>query len=190
MTTTPQDRQKEAPMWFTALVTLAGLVLIASVGGIVWLAQNDAPGGSPADDAELRGELVGVADQYFVEANTYDFTNVADYKARVHPLMTEQNRKTFDATMQQIAKGFADIGARATGTVRRAAIETLDGDSATVMVTGDAQFDSTRIKRTYFPRWEIELVEVDGEWLVDSHTELGDSGIFSTTGSGAGLSGQ
>jgi Mce-associated membrane protein len=188
--TTRQDGEKEAPMWFVALVTLAGLVLVASVGAIVWLAQKDAASASPADDVDQRGELIGMAEQYFVEANTYDFTNVPDYKARVHPLMTEQNRKTFDSTMQQIAGGFAEIEAQAKGTVRQAAIETMDGDSALVMVTGDAEFDSTRVKRTYFPRWEIALIQVDGEWLVDSHTELGDSGIFSTSGSGTGLAGQ
>jgi len=184
------DGQKEAPMWFIALVTMASLVLVASVGAVVWLAQQDAASADPADDADLRGDLTGVAEQYFVEANTYDFTNVPDYKSRVHPLMTDQNRRTFDATMQQIAGGFAEIKARATGTVRQAAIETLDGDSATVMVTGDAQFDSTRIKRTYYPRWEIVLVHVGSGWLVDSHTELGDSGVFSTVDAGAGAAHQ
>jgi len=83
-----QDGQKEAPMWFIALVTMASLVLVASVGAVVWLAQQDAASADPADDADLRGDLIGVAEQYFVEANTYDFTNVPDYKSRVHPLMT------------------------------------------------------------------------------------------------------
>lgn len=180
-----QRGQSEAPSLFVALVAVVGLVLVASIGAIVWLARGDSADASTSTgDADLRGELVGVAEQFFVEANTYDFTDVADYKGRVHPLMTEQNRKTFDATMQQIAEGFADIKARATGTVRRAAVETVDDDSATVMVTGDAQFDSTRLERTYFPRWEVALRLVDGEWLVENHTELGDSGIFSTTPGG------
>jgi hypothetical protein len=184
----PSDRRSETPSWFVAVVAVAGLLLAASAGVIGWVLVHDpATADTPeaaAADTEVRGELVGVARQYFVEANTYDFTDVAAYKARVHPLMTEENRQTFDATMGKIASGFADIEARATGTVRQAAVEKLDDDSAVVMVTGDAQFDSTTIKRTFFPRWEVELRLVDGEWLVDSHTELGDSGLFSTTPGG------
>jgi Mce-associated membrane protein len=182
-----EQRRPEAPTWFVALAAAAALLLVASGGAIGWLLQRDSAAAETSEvatDPDVRGELIGVAEQYFVEANTYDFTDVADYKARVHPLMTEQNRRTFDATMQQIAQGFADIEARATGTVRQAAVETVDDDSATVMVTGDAQFDSTRIKRTYFPRWEVALRLVDGEWLVENHTELGDSGLFSTTPGG------
>ena len=183
MISQPQ-RRSDAPTWFVALVAVAALVLAASGGTIGWLLQRDsAAAATPeaAADADVRGEVVGVAEQYFVEANTYDFTEVAEYKARVHPLMTEPNRETFDSTMGQIAEGFAKIEAHATGTVRQAAVEKLDDDSAVVMATGDARFDSTTIKRTYFPRWEIMLRLVDGRWLVDSHTELGDSGIFSTT---------
>jgi hypothetical protein len=181
----PSQRRSEPPSWFVAIVAVAGLLLAASAGVIGWVLVHDpAAADTPeaaAADTEVRGELVGIAKQYFVEANTYDFTDVDAYKARVHPLMTGQNQQTFDATMRQIAAGFADIKARATGTVRQAAVEKLDDDSAVVMVTGDAEFDSTRIKRTYFPRWEVELRLVDDEWLVDSHTELGDSGLFSTT---------
>lgn len=188
--TTQRDRRAETPTWFVALVAVAALVLVASAGVLVWLARQDSADASTAvtDDgsAQLRGDLVGIAEQYFVEANTYDFTDVPDYKRRVHPLMTDQNRTTFDKTMAQIAPSFAKVKAHATGTVRQSAVETLDDDSATVMVTGDAQFESTSIKRTYFPRWEVMLRLVDGEWLVDSHTELGDSGVFSATGGAGG----
>jgi hypothetical protein len=188
--TTQQARKSEAPTWFVALVAVAALVLVASVGVLVWLARQDSADASTAvaddDSAELRGELVGIAEQYFVEANTYDFTDVADYKRRVHPLMTDLNRKNFDKTLAQIAPSFAKVKARATGTVRQSAVETLDDDSATVMVTGDARFESTSIRRTYYPRWEVMLQLVDGEWLVDSHTELGDSGVFSATGGAGG----
>jgi Mce-associated membrane protein len=186
---TEQSRRSETPTWFVAVVALAALVLVSSTGVIVWLARSDSADASAAvaDDGstELRGELVGIAEQYFVEANTYDFTDVADYKRRVHPLMTEQNIQTFDTTLAKIAPSFAKVEAHATGTVRQSAVETLDDDSATVMVTGDAEFESTTIKRTYYPRWEVMLRLVDGEWLVDSHTELGDSGAISaTTGAG------
>jgi Mce-associated membrane protein len=185
-----QARKSETPTWFVALVATAALVLVASAGVLVWLAPHDSADASTvvSDDGseELRGELVGIAEQYFVEANTYDFTNVEDYKRRVHPLMTDQNRTTFDKTLGQIGPSFAKVEAHATGTVRQSAVETLDSDSATVMVTGDAKFESTTIKRAYFPRWEVMLRFVDGEWLVDSHTELGDSGVFSATGGTGG----
>jgi len=184
-----QARKSETPTWFIALVAVAALVLIASSGVLVWLARNDSADATTAvgDDgsAELRGKLVGIAEQYFVEANTYDFTDVEDYKRRVHPLMTDENIATFDKTLAKIAPSFAKVDAHASGTVRQSAVESVDDDSATVMVTGDAEFDSSTIKRTYFPRWEVMLRLVDGKWLVDSHTELGDSGVFSTT-DGAG----
>ncbi|HYJ68234.1 MAG TPA: hypothetical protein VEX15_11325 [Nocardioidaceae bacterium] len=186
--TTQQNGRTEAPTWFVALVAVAALVLVASTGVLVWLARQDSADASTAvadgGSAELRGVLVGTAEQYFVEANTYDFTDVDDYKRRVHPLMTDDNRKDFDKTLAQIASSFAKVEAHATGTVRQSAVETLDDDSATVMVTGDAKFESTSIKRTYFPRWEVMLQLVDGDWLVASHTELGDSGVFSTGGAG------
>lgn len=171
------------PLWFVAAVTIAVLVLIASVG-VTWTAQRSLSDRADRDDQ--RDEIIDAARQYFVASNTYDFTRVKEYRGRLEPLMTEQNLQEFDKTMGQIAEGFAAVEAQAVGKVREAAVEVLDADSSTVMVTGDVEFDSTRLKSTSHPRWEITLRQVDGEWLVAEHTELGDDRIFTPTGPAGG----
>ena len=44
---------------------------------------------------------------------------------------------------------------------------TLDDDSARVLVVADAAVESVADARQRHFRWEISLVKVDGEWLVD-----------------------
>jgi hypothetical protein len=164
-----------APLWFVASVAVAAIALIAGVG-VIWTANGSL---SDRDDSEdTRAEIIEVAEQYFLASQNYDFTDVEGYRERVHPLMTERNREEFDKTLSRIDDGFAKIEAHAVAQVREAAVEVMDEDSPTVMVTGDVEFDSTEITSTSHPRWEVMLRLVDGEWLVDEHTELGDDRIF------------
>lgn len=172
-----------APLWFVASVAIAAIALVAGVG-VTWTAERSLSDRSDRDDQ--RAELVGVAERYFVASNNYDFTKIEEYRDGVHPLMTESNRERFDKTLDQIADDFARMQAQAVGQVRQGAVEVLDDDSATVMVTGDVEFDSTRFKSTSHPRWEITLRLTGDGWLVDEHTELGDARLFTAPESAGG----
>ena len=165
-----------APAWFVAAVAIAAIALVASVG-VIWTSYGSE---SARDDRdELRAELIDVAERFFLESNTYDFTKIEDYKDRVHPLLTESNRKRFDDTLGKIVKEFARIEMTAQARLRWSAVEVLDDDSATVMVTGDVEARSTATPPSIsHPRWEISLVLTDDGWRVEEHTELGDARVF------------
>jgi hypothetical protein len=177
-----------APLWFVATVAAAVLALVAGVG-VTWTAQRSISDRDDRDD--LRVDLVATAEEFFLETTHYDLSteaNVEAYKERLAPLLTDAERERFNQQLDKAIQvlGLGEMRSRSTGTLRRSAIEVQDDDSATVMVTGDVEFESTRMQRTSFPRWEVELRLVDGAWLVDGRTELGDGSIISTTESGGG----
>jgi hypothetical protein len=177
-----------APMWFVASIAVAVIALIAGVG-VAWTANGSL---SDRDDRdELRSELIGVAERFYMASNAYEFSSqeqIADYKSRLRPMMTDEEYERFLGQLDQAigVLGLDRMQATSTGAVRQAAVEVLDDDSATVMVTGDVEFDSARFTSTSHPRWEISLRLVEGEWLVDRHTELGDGRIFTEAGTGGG----
>jgi hypothetical protein len=59
-----------------------------------------------------------------------------------------------------------------TGEVLKSAVASMDADSAEVLVVADADTQSVFDRRARHFRWSIDLVKVDGEWLVDNFTPV------------------
>ena len=51
-------------------------------------------------------------------------------------------------------------------------IASIDGDSAEVLVVSDANRVANRQRVLRHWRWQVSLVKVDGEWLVDDFKEV------------------
>ena len=58
------------------------------------------------------------------------------------------------------------------GEVLASGVATLDDDSARVLVVADANVKTVFDERQRHFRWEVSLVKVDGEWLVDDFTPV------------------
>ena len=58
------------------------------------------------------------------------------------------------------------------GKILQSGVADIDGDSATVLVAHDADVSTTQGDIKHYYRWSVELVKVDGTWLVDDFTPV------------------
>jgi hypothetical protein len=163
---------------------LLAVLVAVTVGGLViltWLMSSrgvDAVG-VQGDQERLQGQREAVmaqTEQFLLRMGTYgpdllDETGaMPEYRERVKEVITPKFAVSFDkeaATAEQLvaqAKISREAAVFSTG------VSAIDEDSATALVAG-AFTDSYPKGDAREPspfRLEVELVKVDGEWLVDS----------------------
>ncbi|MFY0407363.1 hypothetical protein [Solicola sp. PLA-1-18] len=132
-----------------------------------------------ADDQGDRSAAVEAATQFVVDINTYDASKVQEYQDRVDPLLTSAYRKEFDALTTQAFTLLAEQkvvsdDARVTG----AAVDTIDDDSATVLVAANSSVttaqQTTPAERPL--RWRVELSKSGGDWKVARYDSVASQG--------------
>jgi Mce-associated membrane protein len=123
-------------------------------------------------DTRARGEVVRSAERFTVEVNNYDASDVSTLKERIAPLLTTKFRTDFEKSMDDIVVQIEQAKLTSTGEVLKSAVASMDADSAEVLVVADADTQSVFDRRARHFRWSIDLVKVDGEWLVDNFTPV------------------
>ena len=110
--------------------------------------------------------------------------HLADYQEQVAEVITPKFATDFETEGLPIAEStVGDAGYARTAEVFGVGVQSLDGDSATVIVaagvTGsypDPKAPDDETKRVDAAedvlRWEVDLVKTDGEWLVDDYTPV------------------
>jgi hypothetical protein len=144
-------------------VVLALLLVVAVAVGIWGFTRLDAA----ESELDARADVVRVAEQFAVSVNNYDSASVDDYKAGVSGLLSTKFRGEFDSAMDDILAQVQEAQMQSEGEVLASGVATLDDDSARVLVVADANVKTVIDERQRHFRWEISLVKVDGEWLVD-----------------------
>lgn len=152
----------------TVLVALVLLGTGAAVAG--WLVQRE-PGEALAR-LEERGDVTRVAEQFTVRVNNYSSESVDEYKASVGELLSTKFSGEFDQAMGDIVVQVQEAQMESEGEVLASGVATLDDDSARVLVVADATVKTVFDERQRHFRWEVSLVKVDGEWLVDDFTPV------------------
>ena len=120
------------------------------------------------------------ASERFVETwNTFAPDDVDGYVERVSALLTTKFRTEFTGAAEDVVTGIEQQQLTSTGEVLvdgdgipLVGIATLDPDSAEVLVVSDANRVSGGQEVLRHWRWQVSLVKVDGEWLVDSFKEV------------------
>ncbi|MDO9378212.1 MAG: hypothetical protein Q7T56_05120 [Nocardioidaceae bacterium] len=156
------------------------LVAVAVLGVLLAAAGLLAPRlQARADDQSERAAATAAATQFVVDINTYDASKVQEYQERVDPLLTGAYRKEFDALTTQAftllaAQKVVSDDAQVTGT----AVDTIDGDSATVLVAANSAVttaeQTTPAERPL--RWRVELRLSGGEWKVARYDSVASQG--------------
>jgi Mce-associated membrane protein len=161
----PPPVTRAVPWVFAALAVASAVV--AATGW--WIAREPGPA---VARVEQRGEVTRVAEQFTVRVNNYDSKSVDAYKQSVGQLLSTKFKADFDQAMEDIVAQVEEAQMESQGEVLASGVATLDDDSARVLVAADAVVETVFDERQRHFRWEISLVKVEGEWLVDDFTPV------------------
>ena len=163
----------------TLATVLAALTVLALVGVVVlltWLRGET----TDVDAAEQdRLEVVQAAERFVETWNTFTPEGADQYVDEVAPLLSTKFRKEFTDSAENVLTGIQQQQLSSEGEVLVDAdgiplvgVATLDQDSAEVLVVSDANRVSSGQQVVRHWRWQVSLVQVDGEWLVDAFKEV------------------
>lgn len=147
------------------LAGLGVLALLAVVAEVAWLRPQHQRIDELAAD---RSEAISVAQSFMVQWNSFDAAGLDDYRERVSALMSTKFRTEFETQFGDVARVVESTEMTSSGTVLKTGLASLDDDSAQVLVIADAAVETTSDARQRHFRWAIDLVKVDGSWVVDS----------------------
>lgn len=172
----PTSRLPLRPMTLV-LLGIAVLALIAIVAEVVWLRpRHDELEQRRAD----RTDVVAATQQWATLTNTYTPETFDTWMDRVAPLLTTRFRVEFAEETEALRPTIEQIKLSSKGTVLKTGVASIDDDSAVVLVVADADTTSTvRPAQRHF-RWQVDLVKVDGEWLVDNFDGVEDDATGGT----------
>lgn len=153
------------------------LLLLASTGAVVWLLSERR---GEADDLQReREEVMGQARQFMLRGQTYgpeqldEAGRLTEYRALVEEVVTPAFFTRFEETVTVAEQLVNQSGVERSVEVLGVGVDAIDDDSATVLVAGEitttmngANGKPTTPAHDLF-RVAVDLVEVDGTWLVD-----------------------
>ena len=121
---------------------------------------------------EDRREVVRVAETFAVRFNTYRPETIEEYRRSVNEVLSTNARTAFTKVLDELVATVRETELSSKGKVLASGVAGVDQDSAEVLVVADADADSVFGPRKRHFRWEVALVQVDGEWLVDDFTPV------------------
>jgi len=155
------------------LLALSVLALIAVLAEVAWLRPRHD------DVAELaadRRDAVSAAQRFMVQWNTFKPDALDDYKESITELMSTKFRTDFESSFSDVAQVVEASKMTSEGTVLKSGVASIDPDSARVLVVADAAVTTIADNRQRHFRWQIDLVKVKGDWLVDSWDAVQEPG--------------
>ena len=197
-------RRRRVRVVVAALLTL---VVVCCVALLAWMsAGGRASAGGGLELPEEREEVMSLTDQFVKRLGTYspdmldDAGQMPDYREQVTEVITPKFAADFDKEVATVEQLVAQGGITRSAEVFATAVSSIDDDSARVLVAG-AFTDSYRqgegskartVDQEPLPfRFTVDLVMVEGEWLVDDFTPVSDpdQGAGEGTGLGTGTEG-
>ena len=155
-----------------ALGLAASVVLLQRQGNLTdkpFSLSND--GRVIPSDAE-RHEVVAVAEQFCLRVDAFDGDDPDKYRALVTAMLTTKYKKAFETEFGAIEQLGIQKGQKGEGTIVASGVGEMDDDSATALVVHDNTITSSAGTTQRHSRWTIDLVKVDGKWLVDDFTPV------------------
>ncbi|KQV71530.1 hypothetical protein ASC64_05855 [Nocardioides sp. Root122] len=202
---TPGRTPARAPRWRVLLAAGLALVVAVCVALLVWLsAGGRAPTGGGLDQVDEREQVMSMTDQFVKRLGTYSPDMVdgsgqmPDYRAQVREVITPKFAADFDKEVAAAEQLVAQGRITRTADVFATAVSSIDDDSARVLVAGafndsyaqGSGKKSATVDQEPLPfRFTVDLVTIDGEWLVDDFTPVssGDTPAGSGSGTGEGI---
>jgi hypothetical protein len=155
-----------------ARTLVAGLLVLVIIAGAVAIAMLAQRRGEIEDALDARRDAARVAERFVVQFNTYQPDQVKDYTATLNDLLSTSAQTAFSNRIEDITSLITQTKLSSQGDVLASGVASLDRDSARVLVVADAETDSVAGATQRHFRWEVDLVKVDGEWLVDDFSPV------------------
>lgn len=159
---------------------IAGVLTVALVASLVLLvlAFRENRGADDAaqkdrDAVMLKAREYMLAGWNFGADDLDKNKSLTAYRARVAPLITTAFKTDFEKASELLEKAVAGQGYSRRVTVDRVGVESLETDSAVVIVGGESTEVVKKQQQTGPYAWNITLKKVDGKWLVDDFSEYG-----------------
>jgi hypothetical protein len=182
------------PRWRTVLAVALTLVVVACLALLVWLtAGGRASADGGLDHSEEREQVMSLTDQFVKRLGTYspdmldDSGQMPDYRDQVREVITPKFAADFDKEVATAEQLVAQGGITRTADVFATAVSSVDDDSARVLVagaftdsyspgkqgSGQGSGQARTVDQEPLPfRFTVDLVVIEGEWLVDDFTPV------------------
>lgn len=166
------------------------LVVVCGAGLVAWLSLGRTADGGLGRTAE-REEAMSLTSQFVKRLGTYspDLVDgsgrMPDYREQVREVITPTFAADFDKEVATAEQLVAQGGITRSAAVFATAVSAIDDDSARVLVAGaftdsytqgDGEKARTVDQEPLPFRFTVDLVVVDGAWLVDDFAPVSGSG--------------
>jgi hypothetical protein len=164
----PGAQGRPAPHVGARLVRIVSIVLavvlVIAVAGAAWFGIK-----ARHDDQETqdRASAATVASQFALRMDQIDGAKFDDYVKGVNGLLTTKAKTKNKQVFSVMKQSYETAKVKGTGKVLMTAVGDADADSATVLVVHDASVTTTQGNIEHHYRWSVDMVKVDGKWLVD-----------------------
>lgn len=171
-----------------AVAALLGLVCVLAAGVLTWQLLSSEESGGRLDHAESRERVMSVTDQFVKRLGTYspdlldDSGQMPDYREQVRDVITPKFAADFDEQVAAAEQLVAQGGVSRTTEVFSTGVSSIDDDSARALIAGSFSDSYTQgsgekartVEQEPYPfRFVVDLVVIDGEWLVDDFQRAG-----------------
>jgi Mce-associated membrane protein len=140
------------------------VVLVLAAGAAVWFGIKARHDDQRTQD---RASASTVASQFALRMDDIDGTKFDDYVKGVNALLTTKAKTKNKQVFSVMKQSYETAKVKGTGKVLMTAVGDADADSATVLVVHDASVTTTQGEIDHHYRWTVDMVKVDGKWLVD-----------------------
>lgn len=161
------DRSSGSRVIALLVVTTALGVVLAAVGGVLWVL---GPSGGDGDSRD-RNAVTSRANDFAVTYNTYDVVDLADYQKRLKGLLTSSYDKQFVEVTNAVFKALESKKQKSGGAkVLGVAVDSIDHDSAEAIVAVDAKITNTdrAAEALRHFRWKLSFTKTKGKWLISN----------------------
>ncbi|PKH43749.1 hypothetical protein SAMN05192575_104231 [Nocardioides alpinus] len=182
--------------------TVAAALVVVVLAGLAALVWTSVTGPATADGGlelpEEREQVMSLTDQFVKRLGTYspdmldDSGQMPAYREQVREVITPKFAADFDQEVATAEQLVAQGAITRTADVFATAVSSIDDDSARVLVAGaftdsyeQGKGDRARtIDQEPLPfRFTVDLVTIDGEWLVDDFSPVSNPDDEAGTGS-------
>ena len=182
----------------TGVLVVLVVIIVAALGALAWLTVDRHDGDprrlfSASDGVQAeRDPVMKQARAFMLRMNTYgpdlldgSGKRMPEYREQLLALVSDKFGADFEANGAPLAEAtVAQQGLARTAEVYAVGVKRLDEDSATVLVAGSftnsyPETPGSQKRVTLDPqpyRVQVQLVDVDGEWLVDSFAPVQSPG--------------
>lgn len=185
----PSHDRPTSPLIRLVLAGVLASVSLVCAGLLGWLLVSD-DGASRTQDA--REEVMSITDQFVKRLGAYgpdqldDSGQMPEYREQVTEVITDKFAADFEGQVEAVEQLVAQAGVERDTSVFATGVSSVDEDSARVLVAGSFNDTYTQESKSGEPRtitqeplpfrFSVDLVKVEGKWLVDDFTPVSAEG--------------